>query len=98
MDNKKLIGHPDRDLVALKQAYERRDWAKSRGITVEILDSIINRIGTHSAKALDTEVARMRAAGEIPYRTLLSRATVQDPAKATLFSKVITARKRTLLD
>lgn len=47
-DNKKKVGHPDKDLISLTEPYEVRDWAKKFGVTQKELKAAVHKVG-HSA-------------------------------------------------
>lgn len=42
-------GHPDSDLISIKEPWELRDWAKKIGVTEDQLKRAVQAVG-HSAK------------------------------------------------
>jgi len=49
MDNKKKIGHPDRDLISLEQVAEVKRWTKVLGVSEAQLRKAVREVG-HSVK------------------------------------------------
>ena len=50
-DDKSKVGHPDRDLISLKEAYEVRNWCGSLNCTEADLRAGVAAVG-HSASAV----------------------------------------------
>ena len=50
MDNKKITGSPDKDLINLHEAYEVRDWADKFGVTHVQLKAAVNAVGNSAKK------------------------------------------------
>ena len=48
-DDKKKTGSPDNKRINIHEPYERRDWAKSLGVTPEQLDKLVKQHGTSAA-------------------------------------------------
>ncbi|EEQ05329.1 DUF3606 domain-containing protein [Yersinia sp. 2544 StPb PI] len=51
-DDKSKVGHPDKDLISIKEDYEKRDWARKFGVTEAKLVKAVIAVG-HSAKKVE---------------------------------------------
>jgi hypothetical protein len=52
-DDKKKVGHPDSDLISIKEPYEKRDWAKRLGVSEEKLVLAVQAVGHSKDKVAD---------------------------------------------
>lgn len=52
-DNKKKVGHPDSDLISIKEPYEKRDWANKFGVSEAKLVQAVQAVGHSKAKVAE---------------------------------------------